>query len=159
MICTPNIQISSMRGAREVHHIDTSVILEPKRTEDGYCCYKYTNLVGYKYFGKVSIFVLGELYLKALSFLDYSERKDFLEVLDQFFRQRKVLVARVAKEIDELSLQVKQIDERIDTIDRLILANAAAEGATLVTIDRKLVGNEVLEKAFGIKIVHPKYRI
>ena len=37
------------------HHIDTSILLEPEKTEDGRDCRKYLQKVGYDYRGKLSL--------------------------------------------------------------------------------------------------------
>lgn len=43
-----------------LHHIDTSIILEPEITEDGRHCTKYLQRVGYNYRGVLSTPVLSE---------------------------------------------------------------------------------------------------
>ncbi|MBI4170463.1 MAG: hypothetical protein HY514_02125 [Candidatus Aenigmarchaeota archaeon] len=47
--------------ALPLHHIDTSVLLEPHTTENGRWCKKYLQRIGSKYRGVVSAPVLSEL--------------------------------------------------------------------------------------------------
>lgn len=139
-----------------IHHIDTSVILEPKGTESGFYCQKYMNLVGYKYRGKFSLVVLGEILLKVQKFGTFVERYDFLDTLFNLIKKRNISFYSVPENENIIS-KIKEADRRIQRADRTILASAVEDkAAVLVTLDSKLVDNTNLEKEFGIKIKHPK---
>ncbi|MBI4162304.1 MAG: hypothetical protein HY513_01365 [Candidatus Aenigmarchaeota archaeon] len=62
-------------------HLDTSILLESERTEDGYYCKKLLNVVGTKHRGKISLIALGELFLYILGLDNYSDRHDALELI------------------------------------------------------------------------------
>ena len=138
-------------------HLDTSILLESGNTEDGYYCKKLLNIVGTKYRGKLSLIVLGELFLDIFSLEDYSERQDSMEFIHSLIKKKKIEYGTIAKTIDEVATKIKSIDSRTDQADRLILACASEDKSDyLVTLDRKLIGNEKLEKELNIKIRHPK---
>lgn len=138
------------------HHIDTSVILEPKDTENGFYCQKYLNLVGYKFRGKFSLLVLGELLLKLLKFETLKEQYDLVDSITSLIRNRKIFFYSVF-ENEELCRQVKENNVRIEKSDLFIFLSAVEDKATVfVTLDTALVDNEVLEREFGIKIKHPR---
>ncbi|MBU5537689.1 MAG: PIN domain-containing protein [Candidatus Aenigmatarchaeota archaeon] len=138
-----------------LHHIDSSIELEPGDTEDGKYCTKYFNIVGYKYRGKFCIPALGEILL-AISFIaDKTKQYDALDVFLKLIKERKIRFASV-ENTEEYVIKIKQLDKGIEPMDRLILACAIADGAdTFVTLDEKLIHNEKIEKEFGIKIRHP----
>lgn len=139
-----------------MHHIDTSVILEPENTENGFYCKKYLNLVGYKYRGKFSFLVLGEIFFHLLKFKTFDEKYDFLHSILNLIATRKISYHSVAGN-EGTSSRIREINERIEKTDRLILASAIEDRATaFVTLDSKLINNEYLEKEFRIKIKHPK---
>ena len=139
-----------------LHHIDTSVILETRRTENGRYCRRYLQLVGYKYKGIVPFPALSEIFSVALTIEDYNRREDFLEVIYQLFKDAKI-DTYVSKNMDRISLQIENIDSRIRGSDRWILASSIeANASALVTLDKELLENSKIEHAFGIKIMHPK---
>ena len=113
-------------------------------------------MVGYKYRGVISFLVLSEIFSVIISLEDYNERQKLLEIVYELLRIRKIGLYS-AKDIEELSLRIKEIDERILGTDREILTSAIAHKAvTLVTLDKKLIGNQALENKFNIRITHPK---
>ena len=69
--------------ALPLHHIDTSILMEPDTTEDGRACRKYLQRVGQKYRGQLSLPVLGELMLALLKPISYNDRHDFIEWLSE----------------------------------------------------------------------------
>lgn len=103
--------------ALPLHHIDTSVILETEKTEDGRYCRKYLQLVGYKYRGILSFPVLSEMFSVIISLEDYNERQKLLEIVYELIRIRKIKFYS-AKDIEEISLRIKEIDKRILGLDR-----------------------------------------
>ena len=138
------------------HHIDTSIFLESEKTETGRCCRRYLQKVGYNYKGIVSFPVLGELMSAILSLDDYNERQTLLEIITGFIRTRKI-ERYSQKKTENISISIHHVDPRIDSLDREILACAIEDNAAiLVTLDSKLLNNQKLENAFGIKIRHPK---
>lgn len=139
------------------HHIDTSVFLEPKKTEAGFYCYKYLNLVGFKFLGKVSLFVLGELYLRLHQLREYKDKHDMFDRIEKLLMEHKISVAPIFRNLSETAVKVVELDPRILPMDSLIVANTILDRANLVTIDNTLIGNQSLEKEFKIKITHPKY--
>lgn len=140
----------------EIHHIDTSVILEPNDTEDGHHCYKYRNLIGYKYLGKISLISLGELFDFVLRLKTYRQRLDSLDFIFDFIARGNVEVGISRQGADSTSNEIGNINYLISPADRMILATAIVDKAdVLVTIDSKLVHNTFLERKFGIRILHP----
>lgn len=138
-------------------HIDTSIILESQKTEDGYQCKKLLNMIGMKYRGKLSLVALGELFLDIMSLEDYSERQDAVEFIFGLIREKKIEYGTITNALDKASVKINNIDSRLEQADRLILASASEDRADyLVTLDKKLIRNEKLEKEFNIKIRHPK---
>ncbi|MBI1979014.1 MAG: hypothetical protein HYS62_03075 [Candidatus Aenigmarchaeota archaeon] len=142
--------------ALPLHHIDTSIILEKSTTPNGRACTAYLNLINQKYRGKISIPTLGELTLRLIAISDYSKRIDFFEAIYNLIQTKKIGLCGI-QDADQISKNIKDKDDRITTTDRLILASAIGDNAqTFVTLDEKLIHNEILESAFGISIMHPK---
>jgi len=139
-----------------LHHIDTSVILEPESTENGKYCAKYLQLVGYKYRGILSFPVLSELFVTILKQLESRDRYDLLDLIDKTIKIRKMEFYS-PDNVSELLQRIKTIDNRIDSLDREIVACAKENNAQiLVTLDKNLINNKILERELGIKIRHPK---
>ena len=65
-----------------LHHIDTSVVIETEKTEDGRYCRKYFQLLGYKYMAKFSSITMGELFMTMLESKEPDARLSFLSILD-----------------------------------------------------------------------------
>lgn len=107
--------------------------------------------------GKLSIPVLGELLLYILKELkDKKEQYILLDLILGLVKEREIKIVSV-ENVEETIMKIKVIDSRIEPMDRLNLACAAADGAdTFVTMDKNLVNNEKLEKELNIKIIHPK---
>jgi len=138
-----------------LHHIDTSVILEPPKTENGFYCKKYLNLVGYKYRGFLSFPVLSELFNELLEIGKNSDQWNFIDFITSLIRKGKISIYS-PKDIAEIDLKIKEIDPLLNQLDRQIAACAIENKAILVTIDSKLVHNLKIEREFRIKIIHPK---
>jgi len=138
------------------HHIDTSVILEPEKTDDGRYCKKYLNLVGYKYRGFLSFPVLGELMYKILKLDDTGKRYDALDLIYSLIKTKKIRFRSITG-TEKIVQKIKEIDESITPMDRQILACAIVHKVkTLVTLDKRLISNKNIEKEFKIQIKHPK---
>ena len=71
-----------------LHHIDTSVLIEPEKTEDGRYCRKYLQKVGYNYRGKFSSPVFSELFMRLLAIENYDDRDAFLMLVDHLKNRR-----------------------------------------------------------------------
>lgn len=138
-------------------HLDTSILLESEKTEDGYYCKKLLNILGTKYRSGLSLVALGELYLDILGLENYSEREDAVEFVHNLLKRKKIEYGIITKATDKVATKIEGIDSRIDQADRLLLACASEDGADyFVTLDKKLIGNGKLEKELNIKIRHPK---
>lgn len=143
-------------SALPLHHIDTSVILEEEKTENGFYCKKYLNLVGYKYRGVISFPVLSELMYKILSLTDRSAQYDLLDEILSFIKSKQIGIQGV-KNTENIVVRIKETDKAITPNDSLIIASAVAHKSTvLVTIDARLIRNRSIEKEFKIRIMHPK---
>lgn len=139
-----------------LHHIDTSIILEPRTTKSGFYCKKYFNLVGYKYRGVFSLPVLGEVLYKILKIKELGKRYDALDLIFTLVRNKNIDFYSV-KGTEEIIEKIKEIDPSITPTDRLILACAIAHKAkVLVTIDTRLIKNKLIEDRFKIRVEHPK---
>lgn len=139
-----------------LHHIDTSVILESESTEDGRYCRKYLQKVGYNYMGKLSFPVLSELFVTILQLENYTDKQDMIDVIDQIISARKIAFYS-SVDICDIAEKIKEIDTRIEKMDREIVACAVEDSANvLVTLDKDLIHNERIENSLGIKIRHPK---
>ncbi len=58
------------------------------------------------------------------------------------------------KNIEDILIKIKEVDKRIDPLDREILACAVESNAIVfVTLDNKLIKNPVLENKFNINCV------
>ena len=113
-------------------------------------------MVGQKYRGILSFPVLSEIFSVTISLEDYNERQKLLEIVYELVKIRKIKFYS-ARDTEEISLRVKEADKRILGLDREILSCAIGHKAiTLVTLDKKLIGNQALEKEFSIRIKHPK---
>lgn len=144
------------RGNLPKHHIDTSIIIEPERTANGRYCRKYIQRLDYNYRGTLSSPVLSELMISMLKLRDTQKRHAFLDVLENLVQTRKVEFY-VPVDIHEISIQIKEADDRIDPTDVDIIACAVENRASnLVTLDKKLIGNKSVERRFNLRIVHPK---
>ena len=142
-----------------LHHIDTSIVREKPTTPNGRCCVAYLNIVGTKYRGKFSIPMLGEYLIGVISISDYSKRVDLLEVIYSLMKNKKIELTSV-QNIEKTANRIKELDERIQTADRLILGSAIEDSAdTFITLDVDLIRNVVIEKELGIKIRHPKEKL
>lgn len=138
-----------------LHHIDTSVILEKQTTDNGKYCKKYLNVVGYRYRGAISFPVLSELFFKILKLETFDEQWDTFDLIKSLIKEKKILFYS-PKNIAEIDNKIKEIDSRIEPLDGQIVACAAEDEATLVTIDTKLTENSKLEKELGIEMKHPE---
>jgi predicted nucleic acid-binding protein len=136
------------------HHIDTSIVLEPTRTVDGINCRKHLQKVGYKYHGMFSIPVLGELLLSIARLGNYNEKHDSMDAILQLIKVRNIEFYS-PRNIEETAIKIRKIDSRIKPLDSHILACAIEDKSTLVTLDRKLINNNRIEKEFQIRIMHP----
>ncbi len=136
-----------------LHHIDTSIILEDPKSDDGRYCERYLHLVGYKYRGVFSLPMLGELFLKIMSLGNEDDKSVALEFTKTIIQNKRIKFY-TPKNIEDIITRLE--DKRLEHTDKSIFACAVEDAAlTLVTLDRKLIGNSRLE-AFGIKIKHPK---
>lgn len=139
-----------------LHHIDTSVILEPDNTENGRYCRRYMQKVGYNYAGKFSFPVLSELFVTVLQTQNYADKQDLLDVIDKIISARKIGFYS-SEDICNIMENIKKIDTRIEKMDREITACAIEDKAdVLVTLDKDLLHNRKIENIFDIKIKHPK---
>ena len=138
------------------HHIDTSIILEDPHTDNGRFCTRYLNKVKFTGGGVFSLPVLGELMMALLESKDYNKRMDFQEFLVHLIKFHEVQYY-APKRATSILDKIRMLDSRLDPIDTEILACAIEDGAQcLVTLDRKLICNKVLENEFNIAISHPK---
>ncbi|GEM_PF-3569183 len=138
------------------HHIDTSIFLESEKTEEGRICFKYLQKVGYNYNGRISFPSLSEIFSIIIQLNNYNERQTMLETIIKILKDRKINLY-CPENLEDIVIEIKRIDNRIDQLDRQILGCAIEdETSTLVTLDRKLLNNEKLETFFGINIKHPK---
>ena len=139
-----------------LHHIDTSIILEPKETANGLYCRKYLQKIGYNYRGILSFPVLSELFSIVLKIEDYTNMHDSLDMIKELINVRKIEFYSPKNAYERIRI-IKEIDKRIDPLDREILASTIEhQAANLITLDEKLINNIVLEKRFRIRISHPK---
>ncbi len=136
-------------------HIDTSIILEKETTEDGYYCKKFLNMLGYRYRGKFSMPMLSEILLRIIRLDDSTERYKTLDMIYMLIKEKKIDLCSV-KGTEDNVIKIKEVDYSISPSDRLIVACAVIDNATLVTLDKRLIKNKALEERFGIKIRHPK---
>ena len=61
------------------------------------------------------------------------------------------------KDIGTLLNKIKSAENRIDQLDREILACASEDKAhSLITLDKDMINNRNLERLLGIRILHPK---
>ncbi len=138
------------------HHIDTSVLIEPEKTEDGRLCRRYLQKLNYNYAGVLSFPVLSEIFVIISNLEDFNQIWDFLEPLLATIKLRKMEFYS-PKDTGTILNDIQKADERIGSIDREILASAFEDKAdALITLDRELIKNKTLEKLLRIKIVHPK---
>lgn len=136
------------------HHIDTSVIVEPERTDDGRYCKRYLQKINYNFEGTLSFPVLSELFLILASIEDFNERYDFLEPLLALIKR---LHFYAPKDIGNILNRITTVDSRIDDTDRFILACGSEDKASaLITLDKDMLNNKKLELLLGMKILHPK---
>lgn len=139
-----------------LHHIDTSIILEKPTTPNGRACTAYLHIINQKYRGKFSIPMFGEYTLHIIGISDYSKRVDLFESLHALIQNKRIELCGIL-DADKIAANIKEKDDRIATTDRLILASAIGDNAkTFVTLDEKLIHNEILENSFGINIMHPR---
>lgn len=139
-----------------LHHIDTSIVLEPEKTEDGRNCRRYLQKVGYNYRGKISFPALSELFITILRLTKYEDKRDLFDAIDKTIFVRKIEFCSPLDTCDTIE-KIKGLDERVKSTDREIVACAVEDKAVvLVTLDANLTRNEKIEKEFGIEIRHPK---
>ena len=141
-------------GTLPLHHIDTSILLEPISTEDGRICKRYLQKVGYNYRGTVSLHVLGEVTLKIMLLKDMEKRNVAFGLLADVIDARNIgyFTPRNLK----LAYDVLEVDARLSPTDAAIIACAVEDRVSnLITIDKKLIHNISIEKNFRIRISHP----
>ena len=139
-----------------LHYIDTSIILEPEKGEDGRHCRRYLQLVGNKYRGVIPFPVLSELLLAITEMEKIRDRYDFLDILMDMISVKKIAFY-APKDIGKLLIKIKELDSRIEPTDREIVACGAEHNCdTIVTLDKNLIHNEKLESGLNVKIRHPK---
>ena len=108
-----------------LHHIDTSVLIEPEKTEDGKYCRKYLQLIGYKYKWVLSFPVLSEI-LGVLRFIAH-------------LRKYKKVVFYSPKKVFAIAEELSSLDRRLQPVDMNIIATAIEhKAANLVTLDRQV---------------------
>ena len=138
------------------HHIDTSVLIEPQKTEEGRQCKKYLQKLNYNYSGILSFPVLSELFLFMQSFEDFNDRYDFIEPILWAIKIRRITFYSPV-DIGDILNKIKITDNRIDPLDREILASASENKVhALVTLDRNMINNKKVENLLGIRILHPR---
>lgn len=139
-----------------LHHIDTSVILEPENTDDGRYCRRYLQLVGNKYRDVVPFPVLSELLLAITEMEKTRDRYDFLDILVNMISVKKI-VFYAPKDIGGLLIKIRELDSRVEPTDREIVACGVEHGCdTIITLDKNLIHNKKLESGLDVKIRHPK---
>ena len=140
----------------QLHHIDTSIILEPKGTENGMYCRKYLQKVGYNYRGVLSFPVLSELFSVVLLLQKYEERMTLFETINDIVKAREIKFYS-PKKTETIISKIKEIDRRLDPLDVEILACAIENKASvLVTLDDKMLASTKIQDSFKIRINHPK---
>lgn len=140
----------------EKHHIDTSIIVESEKTNDGKICQKYLNKECDYIQGVVSLPTLGELFLIVLR-MENEKMHTFQETIIHIVRFHKIAFYSPTKNITKIQERITQLDHRIDSIDREIIACAIEDKADcLVTLDKKLIDNKKIQSEFKIRIRHPK---
>jgi len=139
-----------------LHHIDTSVLIEPEKTEDGRYCRKYLQKISYNYRGILSFPVLSELFVK-IEELDNDEDKLGVLRFITHLRKYKKIGFYSPKRVLDIMEELNSLDNRLEPIDANIIASAIENKAmNLVTLDRQLIHHKSVEERFGIKISHPK---
>ncbi len=139
-----------------LHHIDTSILLEPVNADDGRYCRRYLQRLGYNYRGKVSFPALSELMIVILELETFNKRYDLLETIVNLIKVRKIGFYSPL-DVGKLLDKIKEVDRRIFPLDREIVACAIEDKAfALVTLDKNLIKNQKLEQEFKIEILHPK---
>ncbi len=139
-----------------LHHIDTSIILEPEKTEDGRYCRRYLHLVGNRYRAAISFPVMSEFLLAITKMKNARDRYDLLDIFTDLINVKRIIFY-APKDIGELLTKIRDFDKRIEPTDREIVACGIEHGYdTIVTLDKELIHNEKLESELGIKIRHPK---
>lgn len=142
--------------SKPVHHTDTSVIMESDKTIDGRACVKYMQKVGYNYYGKFSLPMLGELMMSFFLIKDSEKRHTFLDILTTRKAANKIDIY-TPFDIHEIAKRIREIDMRLEPTDIEIIACAIEDGANnLITLDKNLVGNKSIEREFKLRIVHPR---
>ena len=140
----------------QLHHIDTSIILEPKGTENGRYCRKYLHKVGYNYNGILSFPVLSELFSVVLLLQKYEERMTLFETINDIVKAREINFYS-PKKIETIISKIKEIERRLDPLDTEILACAIENKASvLVTLDDNMLKSTNVQNLFKMRISHPK---
>ncbi|MBI4896361.1 MAG: hypothetical protein HY832_02330 [Candidatus Aenigmarchaeota archaeon] len=139
-----------------LHHIDTSIMLEPEKTESGRQCQKYLQRVGYNYRGRLSFPALSELFVSILRIENSDNRYTVFDLIAQIVHSRKIEFY-AQKDTSGIIETIRTIDPRLTPLDREIVACAVEDQAlVLATLDSELIHNQKIEQEFKIKIVHPK---
>lgn len=143
--------------SKPLHHIDTSVVIEPEKTTDGRFCRKYLQKINYTYRGALSSPVLSELLMSMILLKDSDKVHAFLDFLIDLKNARNIEFY-MSRDIHSIAARIKEIDRRLDPTDIVIVACAVENNeVNLVTLDRKLIGNKAIEEEFGLKIMHPQH--
>lgn len=141
--------------ALPLHHIDTSVLIEPEKTDDGKHCRKYLQKVGYSYRGILSFPVLSELFVKIDSLEDDEDKLGMLRLVSHLRKYK--MIAFYSSKSGDIMEELGRTDNRLQQIDIEIIASAIEHKAmNLVTLDRQLLHHKSIEERFGLKILHPK---
>ena len=139
-----------------LHHIDTSVLIEPEKTDDGRYCRKYLQKIGYSYRGVLSFPILSELFVKIIGLEDDDDKLAVLRFISHL-RKYKMVGIYSPKSIFGIVEEINTIDKRLEPVDISMVASAIEHRAmNVVTLDRQLINHKHIEERFGLKIMHPK---
>jgi predicted nucleic acid-binding protein len=141
----------------QVHHIDSSIVLEPQNTENGRICRKYIQLLGYKYLGKFSVPMMGELFLYLVRKIESGyKRYEFLDGILDLVASKEVEIFGVDN-TERIFMEIKENLPQLDPMDSLLLACASVDNGVFVTLDKKLLrSRELIREKFFSEVMHPK---
>jgi len=142
------------------HYIDSSIILGAFLEDEEFReeCKDYLNRVGYNYRGFLPVSVAGEIFMILNERIDKeSDRELFFSFFDKLIRKRKIEFIGSDFEVYKKTQEIRDVSYDLEPLDVLHLAIAITQkGNVFVTLDKKLVRNQMLENAFRISILHPK---
>ncbi|HLC74977.1 MAG TPA: hypothetical protein VJH88_03920 [Candidatus Nanoarchaeia archaeon] len=118
-------------------------------------CQRYFYYLAERECGSISLPALGEIFRVLYSIKDEAIRMQRFTFVCDLIRKCNISFNSPDHETYRIATTIKEFDTLIEPADALRVSEALTSGATLITLDRKLIDNQRLQEHFNIKIKGP----